>query len=55
MFNFIDWIYSAGYSKYWGSDEPKNGKWYKRNTMPNRQYYTLKELFAIAIGNELKK
>jgi hypothetical protein len=54
MFRFIDWLYSAGYSKYWGSDEPSNGKWYKSYTMPDRKYYTLKELFDIAVNDQLK-
>ena len=53
MFSFIDWLYSAHYSKYWGSDEPNNGKWYKGYTNPDRQYFTLKELFTMAI--ETKK
>lgn len=53
MFSFIDWLYSAHYSKYWGNDEPNNGKWYKGYTNPDRQYFTLKELFTMAI--ETKK
>lgn len=50
MFAFIDWLYSARYSKYWGSDEPNNGKWYKSGTMPDRTYYTLKELFNMSLN-----
>jgi len=48
-FAFIDWLWSAKYSKYWGSDEPNNGKWYKLYSHPDRRYYTLKELFELAM------
>jgi hypothetical protein len=49
---FINWIYPS-YSKYWGSDGPNCGKWYKNSTMPDRKYYTLKELYDV-YTSELK-
>jgi hypothetical protein len=47
---FTEWVYENRYSKYWGSDEPNNHKWYKQNTMPDRTYYTTEELYQLWIS-----
>ena len=44
---FHRWSYENNYAKYWGSDQPNNNKWYKSYTMPNRTYYTDKELYQL--------
>ena len=42
---FVEWVYKERFVKYWGSDEPYCGKWYKQYTPPTRQYYSTEELF----------
>lgn len=42
---FHRWAYENHYSKYWGSDQPNNNKWYKGFTPPDRTYLTDDELY----------
>jgi hypothetical protein len=44
---FVEWMHKHRYAKYWGSDKPNCEKWYVVNTMPDRKYYTLEELYDI--------
>jgi hypothetical protein len=44
---FVEWMHKHRYAKYWGSDKPNCEKWYIMNTMPDRKYYTLEELYDI--------
>jgi hypothetical protein len=55
FFQFIDWMYPK-YSKYWGSDQPNNGKWYVCNTiLSQRKFYTLEELYNFWYSNVFSK
>lgn len=44
---FAEWMYENRYVKYFGNDSMNCDKWYKQYTLPNREYYTTKQLYEI--------
>lgn len=44
---FVEWVTSNMYCKYWGSEGENCGKWYQQYTKPDRNYYTSKELYKL--------
>ncbi len=45
--DFAEWVRDKLYVRYFGSDGPNCNKWHQSYTMPDRNYYTTKELFEL--------